>query len=228
MYKRLKMDKSNREIATEIIEWITEIGINTETIKADTIKRYLGEALPEDAPLTIDQLILCYLGHLWAAAKGDKSIEIPKPYIRQVKQAYKDGMLSMYMSVVACSLGRIFDTETKYDFILGYVETTQQFPKWGKLQKYIPLPSIEINMIECHAIATANGRVLGICYDPEQQDDSLIYGTFPRGAAMYGWEMNTAKAAFIQYFIECTKIDLDTFLTMHAGAFKVYINQLNK
>ncbi|MBU3810395.1 MAG: hypothetical protein H9893_01880 [Candidatus Niameybacter stercoravium] len=226
MYKRLKMGKTNVEIAKEIIERFKDIGLNTDDIVSDNIQRYLGEEMVEDASHSRDQIIACYLNRLLAAGMGDKSVEMPKECKKQIKQAYKDGLLSVYTSVLTCILGKMLDKDSKYKLVLGYLDTTYSFDELNSLQRYIQIPPIDI--IKFHAVAVVNNKIIDVCYymenEGKDQVDFIVHGGFPRGAAMYGWEMESAIAFFIDYFAYTAKMEIADFISIHIDALKAHMD----
>ena len=159
---------------------------------------------------------------------GDKSIKIPKGCKKQVKKVYKDGLLSIYMSVLTCVLGRIIDEDSKYELVLGYLDTTYRFDKLNFLKSYIQIPPM--NIIRFHAVALANNKIIDICYymenEGKDQVDFIVYGDFPRGAAMYGWDMERAIASFINYFADSAKMEIAEFISIHIDALKAYMDNL--
>lgn len=226
MYKKFKMGKRNVEIAREIIERFKDIGLNTDDIKGDNIQRYLGQEVAEKTLLTRDQVIASYLNRLLTVAMGDKSVEMPKECKKQIKRAYKEGLLSVYTSVLTCILGEIFDKGSKYKLVLGYLDTTYSFDKFNSLQRYIQIPPIDI--IKFHAVTVVNDKIIDVSYymenEGKKQMDFIVDGDFPRGAAMYGWEMESAIAFFIDYFACTARMEIEDFISIHIDALIAYMD----
>ncbi|MGL4362225.1 MAG: hypothetical protein ACRCSG_02965 [Cellulosilyticaceae bacterium] len=228
MYKNLKNNKTNREIANEVISVMEKMGMYTENITSDNVTRYLGKEIAEDAPISRDKVIVCYLWDLMAAGLGYKSSKISNKCAKQVKKAYKNGLLNIYMSVLTCVLGRLIDVESEYKMILGYVDTTYSSPKMELLRKYIPIP--EFNVVKFHAITIVDEKILDLCYymqyEDKNQNDSIVYGDFPKNSAMYGWEMDIEIAVFVKYFADCSKMSIGDFIENHVDELKEYVNAI--
>lgn len=228
MYKKLKIHKPKEEIASELIQVLHTLGLTPSSLSPDNLKHYAGKVVPYNEPSDLGEAIGCYLFRLIAASAGSEMVPMPEQCKAQVRYSQRKNLLSIYSAVIACLVGNALDEKQPYHLVIGYLDAPYGSRWFKNLQKVIALPSLE--KVQLHAVACVHQRLLDPCYylqsHIEPKDDTLVYGTYPKGSALYGWEMDDILVDFVLYFAKAVGMTTEDFITTHIQAFTQYLNTI--
>lgn len=215
--KQLSKNATQEEIVENIKSRIKTVGIDDEPYTHTNIKRIYGVDVEDETP-NISLYLAFYISKLTIALVKGESKDIPKPIMKQLKCAMRDGVLCLYTSAVAYSVSKIIQPEVDAKYYIGYVNSVWEF----NLFKSIEIPSL--NVTTFHSIITLDGKVIDVCYpfqnDGEEYVEDLIYGSFPPDVVMYGWDMSHELQCLLELFSSYSDMSVDEWILEHITFLK--------
>lgn len=213
MIKQFAENVSQKEIVSNILDRMDATGLDITGYTHHNIERIIGENLCEEYPLDTGLFIGYYLNTLLRSELIETNKYIPKVIRNQVSVAMQDGLICVYMSVVAHMLSTLLQPEVHADFYIGYLNASWDF----NFTKLLKIPSLKVASF--HATTVIDGKVLDVCHSFQnigmEALDEIIYGSYPKDIRMYGWNMLHSINSLIIYFASYNNQTIDDFMLEH-------------
>lgn len=217
--RQLSENKTQEEVIECILQRMKELEFDTSICSASNIERIYGEYWNEESPMNTNLYIGLYANKLVRAVVLGEEDGIPKHIIKQLNRAMGDGVICLYISAVIHVMSFFIQPDVPCDFYVGYVDTKWNFNLFSSLFKIQPL-----NVSNFHATVLIDNKVLDVCYSLQNEEleeiDSLIYGTYPHEARMWGWNMNHELPALLDYFASYSNQRTEDFIREHFNLFE--------
>lgn len=189
---------------------LEEIGISTNSYTSITIKRIFGEDGQDSKEDNFNLCIVEYLIELHRVTLTNDFKNIPFKIKRQLKKAYKKGLLSIYLTIVGHMLSTIFQPDSYTDIYLGYIEA-------------------EGNTTSLHGFIVINDKVIDVTCLTELEGveaiDELVYGRYPEELKTFGWRMNGEIYTLFNLFNADSSKAIDAFIKGHSNTMLLILGQ---